>query len=213
MAHILVFVTRRYNALELWPLLTALTEAEHTFECVSTQLSVRDEKSSDMFALDRTIKDVDLQEVGSTFQGISVISGHPADTKKYVTYRPLLRIVNAFAAKGLMTSAICSSVTSLWECVKGRRVSCYPMIANKERMRIGGAILTNVGVTVDGHIITGENFMMAGMWAEEICSFLAGGPPIYTLQDSGYIPLGTPRLLKGETKRLYNALKKGKSAT
>ncbi len=207
MAKVLVICAQRYNGHELWTLLGELQEKGHSFEVVSTQKLIKDELTLRPNTIERTVYEVDPKEV-KKLDGVIVVSGNMADTEAYWTDNKVQAIVKESAAQEKLTAAICCSVPTLWQCVKGKSVSFYPLLRSRERLERGGAILRTVALTVDGNIITAEHQMATQMWAQEICAFLEGEGPIHHLEDSKYVPKGRPRRLKGETERIYKALKR-----
>lgn len=185
MSHLLVACARRYNGHELWTLLGILQERGHTFEVVSQDTTIRDELTLQPNTIDRTIYAVDVEEVHD-FDAFCVVSGNMSDTEAYWEDSKMLTLLEAFNAHRKIIAAICCSVPTLAPIARGVKVSPFPLMRSKHRLRFFGAILQKVSLTVDGRFITAENQMFTRMWAEEICNALEGRPQEHVMTESPF---------------------------
>ncbi len=78
----LVVVARRYNGHELWTALGVMQEAGHEFEVISTSTRIQDEVTGQQNIIERTIDEVEPQELGD-FDGLMFVSGNMKDTELY----------------------------------------------------------------------------------------------------------------------------------
>lgn len=188
MAHSVVIISRRYNGHEVWTALGVMQERGHTFEVVSTGLTIMDEKTGRRNTIDRFVTDVVKPELGTVFQGLMVISGNPDDTVAYWTNPHVQDLVKDAHAKDMPIAAICVGVPTIRLAAAGKRVSAFPLVPSLDLLHRAGATVTTVTVTVDGKLVTAEHQMATQMWAEEYCNVLEGKPPQYSFTDSGYTP-------------------------
>ena len=190
MSHVLVICAKRYNGHELWTLLGVLQEREHTFEVVSQETLIRDELTLRPNTIERTV-----YEVYNTFEhdAVCIVSGNMADTEAYWTDKHVINLLEGFRAAEKVCAAICCSVPTLAPIVHGIKVSYFPLVRSRHRLKNAGAILQNTSLTIDGLFATAENQMMTEMWAEEICNLLEGKPVQYKMVDSGFTPKGSER--------------------
>ncbi len=192
MSHVLVICAKRYNGHELWTLLGVLLEREHTFEVVSQEVLIRDELTLRPNTIERVVYDVGWDEVNN-FNAVCIVSGNMEDTESYWTDEDVIGLLRQFRAQDAVIAAICCSVPTLAPICEGVKVSPFPLIRAKHRLRDFGAILQKVSLVVDGRTITAENQMLTQMWAEEICNVLEGKPIQYEMHDSGFEPKGSER--------------------
>lgn len=200
MSHLLVICAKRYNGHELWTMLGVIQERGHTFEVVSQSTLIRDELTLKPNTIKRTVYDVDPNEV-EDFDAIVVVSGNMKDTEAYWTDNAVIGLLEEFNAAEKVCAAICCSVPTLGPVVNGIKVSYFPLIRSRHRLRDHGAILQNTSLTVDGRFITAENQMITEMWAEEICNRLEGRPEQYRMIDSGWSPKGLERKMDPDVRK------------
>lgn len=183
----LVVCAKRYNGHELWTLLGVLQRRGHTFEVVSTETTIHDEKTFQANTINRTLYDVMPEEVPN-FDSLVIVSGNPDDTIAYWDDRHLLGLMIAFKVQEKVLGAICVSAPTLAPVAKGARVSFFPLIRSRKRLEQFGAKCMDVSLTVDAthRLVTAENQMMTEMWAEEICALLEGRPQQYPMQKSSF---------------------------
>lgn len=198
---VLVICAKRYNGHELWTALGVIQEAGIDFEVVSQQTFIQDEVTGQANGLERTVYDVDPNEMEG-FDGLMVVSGNMKDTEAYWTDRPVLRLISLVAQQDKVIAAICCSVPTIRQVAKGKRVSAFPLIRSKELLKRAGALYQTVAWTVDGKLITAEHQMATQVWAENFCRVLKGEPPHSPLTDSGYMPKGRPTKPLPEVERL-----------
>lgn len=201
MAKVLVVCAQRYNGHELWTALGVMQSRGHKFEVVSTDTLIRDEITLRPNTIERRVYDVSLDEV-SNFDGIMIVSGNMSDTEAYWTDAHVLDLIDTFENNSKAIAAICCSVPTIRHVAAGRRVSFYPLVRSRDALRMSGAILTNVTLSVDGRLVTAEHQMATEMWAEEYCNVLEGKPPIYKFHESGFRPLGIPRHPPKEIRKI-----------
>jgi putative intracellular protease/amidase len=201
MSHVLVICARRYNGHELWTALEVMMDRGHTFEVVSTQLQIADELTLRPNVISRKVYDVPNDE---GFDGIMVVSGNMADTEAYWHDDHVVGLIKKFDAASKGIAAICCSVPTIAPVAAGKRVSFFPLIRSRDRLRNHGAILTTVTLSVDDRLVTAEHQMATQMWAEEFCNVLEGKPTQYTFHDSGYTPKGRPRWPPKEVQALID---------
>lgn len=209
MSHVLVICAQRYNGHELWTALGVMQNRGHTFEVVSTQTIIRDELTLQPNTIARTVYQVALEEVGTTFEGVMVVSGNMPDTEAYWTDKQVLALFHQANSLDLPMAAICCSVPTIRYEAKGKHVSFFPLVRSREALENAGAILCTVALTVDKNLVTAEHQMASQMWAIEFCNMLEGKPAEYNLRDSGYTPKGRERKLKPDVARAMAALRKG----
>ncbi len=166
MSHLLVICAKRYNGHELWTMLGVVQERGHTFEVVSQSTLIRDELTLKPNTIEHTVYDI---QSANGFNAVVVVSGNMKDTEAYWTDGHVQDILDDFNDSDKIIAAICCSVPTLAPVVKGIKVSYFPLIRSRHRLRDHGAILQNTSLTVDGRFITAENQMITEMWAEEIC--------------------------------------------
>lgn len=198
--HLLVVCAKRYNGHELWTLLGVLQERGHSFEVVSQETIIRDEMTLRPNTIQRTVYDVDIDDVTATHDAIVVVSGNMEDTEAYWTDPHVIELLQAFNQAEKVCAAICCSVPTLAPIVSGVRVSFFPLLRSRRRLKDHGAILQNTSLTVDGRFITAENQMITQMWAEEICNRLEGMPVQHQFVDSGFEPKGSERRMTPEVR-------------
>lgn len=194
MAKVLVVCARRFNAHELFVLLGVLQQKGHTFEVTSTDTIIKDEITLQRNRIQQTVYETSPEEAATAFDAISIVSGNMEDTEAYWTDNHVLATVQSFRDRDKVVSAICCSVPTLAPVCRGTKVSYFPLVRSKHRLELFGAILNNVSLTVDRHIITAENQMLSQMWAEEICNALDNNQtPLYHFTESGFVPKGRER--------------------
>ncbi len=199
---VLIVVARRYNGHELWTALGILNEAGIEFEVISTETLIKDEVTFQENTIERTINDVDPEEVAE-FDGLMIISGNMADTELYWDHPRVLRYVEKANAQDMPIGAICCSVPTIRNAAEGKKVSYYPLIRSKERLVNAGAIPQTLSITVDANLVTAEHQMQSQTWAEEMVRMLKGEESELNLVDSGFEPRGlTERSLHPRLERL-----------
>lgn len=199
MSKVLIICARRYNGHELWTLLGVLQGRGHAFEVVSQEMLIRDELTLRPNTLERTVYYVAAHET-KDFDAVVVVSGNMKDTEAYWSDNFVAELLLDFRASGKVCAAICCSVPTLGPIVKGVKVSYFPLVRARHRLRSYGAILQTVSLTVDDRIITAENQMITQMWADEICNVLEGKPLEHILHDSGFVPKGSERRMSPEVR-------------
>lgn len=204
MSHALVVCNERFNGKELWTLLATLHRYGHTFDVVSTVLSVFDEETGEPFTLSKRVDEVTVDDI-PRYDVLCIVSGHIPHTKAYWKHRHLQKLVGGIKARNGVLAAICCAVPSLGRALEGHRVSCFPMADCLHQLGYNGAEFTNVSLTVDRKVITGEYPPIAEMWAEEICAALVGRPPIYNLQPSSFKRKGIPRHMPKHVQEMIDA--------
>ena len=192
MSNLLVICAKRYNGHELWTTLGVFQERGHSFEVVSQETLIRDEMTLRPNTIERTVYDIECHETAD-FDAVVVISGNMADTEAYWTDDFVEGLLLEFKAADKVCAAICCSVPTLAPIAKGIKVSYFPLLRAKHRLRHYGVLPQNVSLTVDGRFVTAENQMITQMWAEEICNVLEGKPQEHVMHDSGFEPLGSER--------------------
>lgn len=204
MSKVLIVCAQRYNGHELWVALMTLQQRNHTFEVVSTECTIQDEITLRPNVTDRTVYEIALEEA-NTFDGMMVVSGNMEDTEAYWDDTHVLSLLKAFKQLNKPIAAICCSVPTLSPVVKDTKVSFFPLIRSKQRLKAAGAILQTVAVTVHNNIATAEHQMATQMWSQEFCNLLEGKVPDNVLVDSGYVPQGRPRKFKPEIQKFLDA--------
>ena len=197
--HLLVICAKRYNGHELWTLLGVLQERGHSFEVVSQDTTIRDELTLRPNSIKRTVHNVGVEEVAD-YGAVVVVSGNMKDTEAYWSDAHVISLLHEFNNAEKVCAAICCSVPTLAPIVKGVKVSYFPLIRSRHRLKEFGAILQNTSLTVDDRFITAENQMITQMWAEEICNRLEGMPVVHRFQDSGFEPKGSERRMSPEVR-------------
>ena len=205
MSHVLVVCAKRYNGHELWVALGVMQARGHTFEVVSQAPQIRDELTLRPNTIKRTVWDVDPIEAPN-FDGIMIVSGNMADTEAYWDDRHVQSLIKAINTEHKAVGAICCSVPTISGVASGKKVSFYPLVRSRERLRNAGAILQTVALSVDGNLITAEHQMASQVWAEEFCNFLEGLPQQHVFVDSQYTPRGRERKPIADLERLKTAL-------
>ena len=193
MKDVLLLVARRYNGHELWTALGVLADAGKTFEVISTDLEVADELTGRRNVLERTLDSVDPEKVVDEFNAFMIVSGNMKDTEAYWDDPQAQALVRAFDFEKKPLAAICCSVPSLWQVVEGVQVSFFPLVRSRQKLRLGGANLSTLTVSVDGRVVTAENQMATTMWAEMFVKVLNGEDVTTGLVDSGFTPHGRER--------------------
>lgn len=202
MSKLLIICAKRYNGHELWTLLGILQKRGHSFEVVSQDTLIRDELTLRPNSIQRTVWDTDPQVEVQQNDAIVVVSGNMSDTEKYWTDPHVTTLLKTFREAEKVCAAICCSVPTLAPIAEGVKVSFFPLMRSRHRLRDHGAILQTTSLTVDSphKMITAENQMITHMWAEEICNMLEGLPPKYQLHDSGFVPKGSERRMSPEVR-------------
>ena len=201
MAKVLIICAQRYNGHELWTLLGKLQQRGHQFEVVSQDLLIKDELTLRPNTIKRLVWDVDPKIAVQEFDGVCVVSGNMADTEKYWTDNHVIDILKTFRAEDKVCAAICCSVPTLAPIVEGVKVSFFPLMRSRNRLRDHGAILQTTSLTVDKRTITAENQMITHMWGDEICNMLEGKPQQHHFTDSGFVPKGSERRMPPEVRK------------
>jgi protease I len=176
---------------ELFTALSVIKSAGHTFEVRSTDTVIEDEVTGDKRRLKQTIYDSPPDP--DTFDGLMFTSGTMRDSEAYWTNLQALEYVRAFAAFGKPVAAICITVPVLIPAIKGRTVTCFPLIREKDLLRRAGAVLSPVSMVRDGNVVTAENQMATQIWAEEFVALMEGRPPVHTLTDCDWREKTIPR--------------------
>lgn len=188
---VLLVVAQMFNGHELWCTLNVLTKANIEAEVISTDRVMQDEVTFERFVTERTIDDVDPDEMDN-FDGIMVISGNMKLTEAYWKNPRVLEYIQRMQPKP--TAAICCSVPTIRHVVKGKRVSFFPLMRSRDLLRYEGAILSPTSLSVDENIVTAENQMMTEPWAEYFATLINGETPSVRYKDSGFKVAGiTPR--------------------
>lgn len=200
MSHLLVICAKRYNGHELWTLLGVLKERGHTFEVVSQDTLIRDELTLKPNTIERVVWDVGQEEVND-FDAVCVVSGNMADTEAYWADPDVVALLEQFREQDKVMAAICCSVPTLAPVCKGVKVSYFPLLRSKFRLRDFGAVLQNTSLTVDGRTVTAENQMITEMWAEEISNLLEDKPPQHEFHESGFEPKGMERMMDPDVRQ------------
>lgn len=202
MSNLLVICAKRYNGHELWTLLGILQKRGHSFEVVSQDTLIRDELTLKPNTIERTVWEVPLTSTEG-FDAVCVVSGNMQDTEAYWTDLHVQSLLRNFKEDHKVCAAICCSVPTLAPIAEGVRVSFFPLMRSRDRLRRYKAILQKTSLTVDSthRIITAENQMGSWMWAEEICNMLEGKPPQHVLYDSGWSPSGSERRMQPEIRK------------
>lgn len=184
---LLVVCARRYNGHELWTLLGVIQRRGHSFEVVSTDTVIQDEKTFRANYIERTLYEVEPSE-SENFDGLAVVSGNPIDTRAYWDDKHLLGLMVAFKVRNKVLAGICAGAPALGAVAKGAKISFFPLIESRKHLQKFGAICQEVSITVDveHRMVTAENQMMSEMWGEEICNLLEGKDPEIHLQKSAF---------------------------
>ncbi len=199
---VLIVVARRYNGHELWTALGILSEADIGFEVISTETLIKDEVTFQGNTIERTIDDVDPEEVYN-FDGLMIISGNMADTELYWDHPRVQKYVEIMNTDYKPIGAICCSVPTIRYAAEGKKVSYYPLIRSKEHLVRAGAIPQTISITVDANLVTAEHQMQTQTWAEEYVRMLKGEPSELKLVESRFEPVGhTERALHPRLERL-----------
>lgn len=205
MSHVLVVCAKRYNGHELWVALGVMKQRGHTFEVVSQDTLIRDELTLRPNTIKRTVWEVSPSEI-SNFDAIMIVSGNMSDTEAYWDDKHVLALIEQTAAEDKAVAAICCSVPTIRTVAKDKKVSFYPLVRSRERLRNAGALLQTVALTRDGKLVTAEHQMASQVWAEEFCNVLEDKPQQHTFTDSKYTPRGRERKPIKELERLKGAL-------
>jgi putative intracellular protease/amidase len=210
MSHVLVVCARRYNGHELWTALGVMQEAGITFEVVSQDVRIEDEVTNQPNIIGRKVYNVSPEEMHSKFDGIMIVSGNMYDTEKYWDDKHVLDLIAETNTLGKAVAAICCSVPTIRYAAKDKKVSFYPLVRSRERLRTAGAILQSVAWTVDGNLVTAEHQMATQAWAEAYVKVLRGEKVENYLVDSKYMPRGFERKPIPEVERLKKLQKQNK---
>ncbi len=194
MSHILVVCARRYNGHELWTALGVIRKRGHTFELFSTDYVIQDEITMVPNRIQRTLDDLDPNEVFTNFDAFMVVSGNMADTEAYWNDQRVLTLIDNANKYQLPIAAICCSVPTIRKVASGKKVSFFPLIRSRELLKNEGAILQTVALTSDHNLVTAEHQMATQMWAEDFCNMIESKPPQYVLNESNYVPKGRERM-------------------
>lgn len=202
MSHLLVICAKRFNGHELWTLLGIVQNRGHTFEVVSQDTLIKNELTLRPNTIERTVWQVDPAE-HSKYDAIVVVSGNMSDTEAYWKDNHVIDLLKTFKSEQKVCAAICCSVPTLAPICEGVKVSFFPLMRSRDRLRKFKANLqtTSLSVDVENRVITAENQMLSWMWAEEICNMLEGKPPQHNFVDSGFIPKGTERRMSPEVRK------------
>jgi len=122
------------------------------------------------------------------------------DTEAYWEDEHVQALLKVFRDNEKVCAAICCSVPTLAPVCEGVKVSYFPLMRSRDRLKWYGAILQSTSLTVDGKTITAENQMITQMWAEEICNVLEDKPPEHKFHDSGFVPKGSERRMPAEVR-------------
>ena len=188
----LVICARRYNGHELWTSLGIIHSSGIEFDLVSTDYIIQDEITMQPNKITRLVDDVDPDKV-SEYQGVMIVSGNMADTENYWNYKRVLSIFDKANEANLAIAAVCCSVPTVRNVAGGKKVSFFPLVRSRDLLLRAGAILQTVALTRDQNLVTAEHQMATQMWAEEFVGLIKGEPPVYVLQDSGFVPRGNER--------------------
>jgi putative intracellular protease/amidase len=202
MSKVLIVCAKRYNGHELFTLLGILQKRGHQFEVVSQDKLIRDELTLKPNTIERTVWETNPPEEVQRNDGIIVVSGNMSDTEAYWKDEHVISLLKAFKDSKRLVAAICCSVPTLAPVAKDAHVSYYPLLRSRDRLKLFGAILETVSVSVDQEhrMVTAENQMMSHTWAHEICNMLEGQPPTLTFTDSGWTPKGSERMMAPEVR-------------
>src|ERR1700752_735459 len=170
---VLAVVSRRYNGNEFWISLQVLGTAEIQVDVCSTNLIIRDEVKDTAHRIKMLVSDL-ASVSGADYDGITVISGNPMDTEKYYTDVHVQRLIKELDDLGKPLAGICAGVPALAPAVRGKKVSWFPLQKSREILTAAGAILTDVGLTVDQNVVTAENEWQTRVWAEAFRDLLLG---------------------------------------
>jgi putative intracellular protease/amidase len=209
MAHLLVVVSRQYNGHELWTALGVLQERGHTFDIVSTAYEIEDEVTHQRNTIEHVLDDVPHL---NGHEGLMFISGNMKDTEAYWKDSRALRYVSEAVEQDIPIAAICCSVPTIREAVKGKQVSYFPLLRSTEILRNAGAKLSTVSVSADGKLVTAEHQMATQLWAETFGDVLDGKQPKVTLVDSKFRPPNRLRRNKEVERLIEIAKNSGKQA-
>jgi putative intracellular protease/amidase len=206
----LVVASRRYNGHELWVALGVMQRNGIGFEVVSSSLLIEDEKTKRKNRVGRTQDEIDPNELGTVFDSLMIVSGHPKDTESNWTDRGVQSLVLRAKELNLPVGAICMAVPTIRFAATGRRVSAFPTLKCRDLLKRAGVLHQTVAVTVDGNIVTAEHQMATQLWAEMWVKVLRGEEADPKLVDSGFIPKGRPRKPIPELERVKKRLSQGK---
>lgn len=207
MAKLLVICAKRYNGHELWTLLGIVQKRGHTFEVVSQDTLIKNELTLQPNTIARRVWDVNLTETDK-FDAVVVVSGNMSDTEAYWKDDHVIKLLQTFREEDKLCAAICCSVPTLAPICAGVKVSFFPLMRSRDRLRKYKADLQTTSLSVDkqyGGTITAENQMMSWMWAEEICNHLEGKPQQHVFHDSGFVPKGSERRMTGPIRDAIDA--------
>lgn len=202
MSHLLVICAKRYNGHELWTLLGIVQKRGHSFEVVSQDTLIKNELTLQPNTIERKVWDVDPAE-HTKYDAIVVVSGNMSDTESYWSDPHVEKLLRTFREGNKLCAAICCSVPTLAPICTGVKVSFFPLMRSRDRLRRHKAVLQTTSLSIDkqfGGTITAENQMMSWMWAEEICNHLEGKPPQHVFHDSGFVPKGSERRMSPEVR-------------
>lgn len=190
---VLVLVSQRYNPREFWIALQVLTQAGIKTDIVSTSKVIQNEETGEAHRIKKTV--VSLASAASTdYHGLVVISGNPPDTEFYYKHQHTQRLVREFNEEGKPLAAICAAVPTLAPALKGKAVSWFPLQKSRNILSTAGAILREVGLTLDQNVVTAENEWMTRPWMECFRDLILGvKPQVPTLTPSGLSPKKIPR--------------------
>ncbi len=192
---VLVVVAQHYNPRELWPALKILQAGGIQVDIVSTGYIISNEEdASEAHKISLTVDDIHGFK-GKDYAGLMVISGNPKDTEKYWKDTHVQRLIIEINNLNRPLAGICAAVPALAPAVKGKKVSYFPLIKSREILTMAGAILQEVGLTMDANLITAENEWMTEEWVEAFRDMVLGIPhKIRKLTPSGHTPAKIPRM-------------------
>jgi putative intracellular protease/amidase len=188
-----------------------MNEGGLAFEVVSQDIYIMDEVTYQPNVIERKVYDVSIEEFADDFDGIMIVSGNMADTEAYWDDKHVLALIAKAHEQDKPIAAICCSVPTIRNVAEGKKVSFFPLVRSRDRLRRAGAILQTVAFTVDDKLVTAEHQMASQMWALAFVEIMFGREVKETLTDSGFMPKGHERKPVPALERLkdVNAKKEG----
>lgn len=181
---VLVITARRFNGHEFWVGVGALTARGISYDVVSTDKVLQDEKTRERVSVKMTLDGpFDVE-----YDGLMVTSGNPKDTTLLWWDKRVREIVSWFADKPV--AAICAAVPAIRYIAEGKQVAAFPLVSAKELLRTAGAELSTKSLVLDGKIVTAEHQMRSIEWANTFADLLEGKEVSHTIVDSGFVPKG-----------------------
>lgn len=150
-----------------------MVESSIGYHIISAQKIISDEITEEAHYANETLEEFDLTKV-TEYTALLVISGNYMDTMFHWHHAKAQQIVKAFDEADKVIAAICCSVPTVRQVLRGKRTAAYPTFDAMDLLNEAGAVLTGMSVEVDGRYITAEHQMATDLWARTIVELIQG---------------------------------------